>query len=137
MRRWGPRWRPPAGERGEVGIGILVAIGLTMVVALVVTNAFVHLYGQAVMRSAVDEGIRAGTRLGGDPVAMCEDAARDVVDSLIPGTLGRSIEEPRCVVGSDGLLVANVSAEFPVYLPVTVTVWRVSLSGSGALETGP
>lgn len=131
------RSRPGSDERGAVGIGILLAVALTFVVAAAVTNAFVNLYGQAVVRSAIDEGIRAGTRLGGDPAAMCEAAGREVLESLIPGPMGDDVTGPHCAVGADGLLVATATATFPALRPFSAAGWTVSLSGSGALESGP
>ncbi len=89
------RSRSGDGERGEIGIGIMLAVVATFVVAVAIVHLFMFLYGQAVVRSALDEAVRTGSRVDGGP-ALCLQTATEVRDDLLGGQLGDGVTF-RCV----------------------------------------
>lgn len=123
----------PTDERGEVGIGILAAVLLTLVVAVNMVYLFAYLYGQAVVRSALDEGIRAGSRISDSQLVICEATAADVIDDLLGGPLGDGIVGPTCSFDAAGNLVSAATATFDSPLP-GVPTWTVNLSATATRE---
>lgn len=67
-----------------------MATGLSLVVFVTMANFVVDLYARGVVRSAVDEGARAGAAID-TSVAECERRAHDVVANLLSGAAGRSV----------------------------------------------
>lgn len=79
-----------APEHGFVTIEALAATGLSLVLFAVLANLVVFGYARGVVRAALDEGVRAGSRLGGG-VTTCETRARGVVDDLLGGSMGDGV----------------------------------------------
>ncbi len=125
--------RGSLGECGEVGIGILAAVLLTVVVAVNMVYLFAYLYGQAVVRSALDEGVRAGSRISEAQLMICETTANDVVDDLLGGPLGDGIVGPACAFDAAGNLVATATATFDSPLP-GVPTWTIDLQATATRE---
>ena len=125
--------RSPHGnsERGEIGIGIMLAVTFTFIVAVAIVNIFMFLYGQSVVRAALDDGVRAGSRVDAGP-AVCQLRAQETIDDLIPGSLGDGIGTPTCVV-SGGVLVASVTATFSSPLADGLS-WTINLEARGVQE---
>lgn len=105
---------------------------MTLVIAVAIVNVFMYLYGQSVMRAALDEGVRAGSRVAAG-VAVCEARAQDVLDDLLPGPLGNDIVI-RCGPGTDpSRLVAVGDATFDSPMP-GVPSWTVRLEAEATQE---
>lgn len=119
-------------ERGEMGIGILLAVTLTLVVAVGIVNIFMFLYGQSVVRSALDEGVRAGSRVdaGG---AVCLDRAHQVLDDLLSGSLGDDVVISCGPGATPGELVAVGNATFDSPMP-GVPSWTFQLEARATQE---
>lgn len=115
--------RSGGGERGEIGIGIMLAVVATFVVAVAVVHLFMFLYGQAVVRSALDEAVRTGSRVDGGP-ALCLQTATEVRDDLLGGQLGDGVtfqcEAERGPAGTR--LVASAVARFRSPMPGVPTL---------------
>jgi hypothetical protein len=115
--------RSGGGERGEIGIGIMLAVVATFVVAVAVVHLFMFLYGQAVVRSALDEAVRTASRVDGGP-ALCLQTATEVRDDLLGGQLGDGVtfqcEAERGPAGTR--LVASAVARFRSPMPGVPTL---------------
>ena len=119
-------------ERGEIGIGIMLAVTFTFVVAVAVVNIFMFLYGQSVVRSALDEGVRAGSRVDAG-WTVCQDRALQVLDDLLPGELG---DGGALVCGpgtSPDELLAIADATFDSPMP-GVPSWTIHLEARATQE---
>lgn len=125
---------PRSGEHGEVGVGVMLAVVFTLLVAIAVVNVFTFLYGQAVVRSALDEGVRAGSRIGAG-AAVCESRAAGVLDDLLAGKLGDGVTITCAPAGLDRL-VATAQATFDSPMP-GVPSWTIRLEATAVQETGP
>ncbi len=122
---------PAHSERGDIGIATAWAIAMTLLAAVAMTNVLLFLYGQSAVRAALDEGVRAGSRVDAGP-AVCEVRAQQTLDDLVPGPLGDGIGTPRCVVTA-GVLVASVSATFSSPLADGLS-WTIDLEARGVQE---
>jgi hypothetical protein len=119
-------------ERGEIGLGILLAVTLTLVVAVGIVNIFMFLYGQSVLRSALDEGVRAGSRVEAG-AAVCLDRAHQVLDDLLGGDLGDDVTLVCAPGATPGELVAIADATFSSPMP-GVPSWTFRLEARATQE---
>lgn len=118
-------------ERGDIGIGTAWAIAMTLLAAVAMMNVLLFLYGQSAVRAALDEGVRAGSRVDAGP-AVCTARAQQTIDDLVPGSLGDGIGTPTCqVVG--GVLVASITATFSSPLADGLS-WTIDLEARGVQE---
>ena len=118
-------------ERGEVGVGIMLAVAITFIVAVAVVNVLTVMYGQAVIRSALDEGVRAGSRVDGGP-EVCKRQAETVRQDLLGGRLGDRIAIS-CSLPTPGTLVAVAHATFDSPLP-GVPSWTIRSEATAVQE---
>lgn len=84
---------------------MIAAALLTILAAAFLVQLVVAGYVQGVARSAADEGVRVGSRVGGGP-GVCEARAGEVFRSLLPGPLGSSVSVS--CSNSGGNVVARV-----------------------------
>jgi hypothetical protein len=109
-------------------VQFVLASALALLVFLALANLIVVQYGKGALRSALEQGARAGT-VGG--VAACQSTARSVVDDLLGGRMSDEL-----VVGcdSDGVTVtATGSASFQSWTPLTPD-FAVSLTSQAVVE---
>jgi hypothetical protein len=118
-------------ERGEIGIGIMLAVTLTFILAVAIVNIFMFLYGQAVVRSALDEGVRAGSRVDGGAV-VCQQRAQAVLDDLMAGSLGDRVTIT-CSQPVANQLLAVGDATFVSPMP-GVPSWTIRLEARATQE---
>ncbi len=119
-------------ERGLTSVGILLAVAFTLVVAVAVINLFLFLYGQGAARAAIDEGVRAGSRVAAG-VAVCEQRAGEALDGLMPGPLGDGVVIECLASGGELVAVADVTLNSP--LP-GVPSWSFRMEARAIQETG-
>jgi hypothetical protein len=120
-------------DRGMTTVGTLLAIGFTMIAAVFMLQLLLFMYGRMVIRSAVDEGVRAGSRVDAG-VSVCEARANDVLSDLIGGPLGSGIS-----VGcglSGGQLIAQANATLDSPLP-GIPSWSFSMGARAVQEERP
>lgn len=79
-----------AGAGGFVTLQFVTASALSLVLFAGVANLLVYQYGHGVVRAALDEGVRAGSRAS-DPAAECETRATAVIGDLLGGPMGRGV----------------------------------------------
>ena len=119
-------------ERGLTSVGILMAVGFTLIVAVLVVNLFLYLYGQGAARVAIDEGVRAGSRVdAGEDI--CEVRAREALLGLMPGPLHDEIDIHCLVAGGELVAVADVTLSSP--LPGFPS-WSFQMEARATQETG-
>jgi hypothetical protein len=111
--------RPAVGrgcERGFVTIQYLLAIGLSLIALVWMTNFIVIQYARGVVRGALDEGVRAGSRARASELD-CEQRARAVLADLLRGPMGDEVSAPDCRIDPSGRVEASAKATFTTWLP--------------------
>lgn len=119
-------------ESGLTSVGILLAVAFTLVVAVAVINMFLYLYGQGATRAAIDEGVRAGSRVAAGE-SVCEQRADEALRGLMPGPLGDGVIIECGVAGGELVAVADVTLNSP--LP-GVPSWSFRMEARAVQETG-
>lgn len=119
-------------DRGITSVQFLLAAALSLIVFLALANLVVVQYGRGAIRSALDQGARAGVIAGSEQV--CESAARDVLAQLLGGRMGESVSVG--CVSRQGLMTASASAVFESWTPMT-SDFVVVVSGEAAMEHSP
>jgi hypothetical protein len=109
----------------------VAATAFSLIVFVMMANFIVFLYARGVMRAAVDEGARAGSRFG-STTADCDSRARDVLDDLLAGQLGRDLRV-RCENDEDEMH-ATVDVTLHGWLPVLVPDWSFTLDARSVRE---
>ena len=113
-QRAGPFGAPVRAEAGAAAISYTVMIALTMVLFVLCANVIVALYARGVVRGALDEGARAGSRtLAG--AAECQQRAEEAVDQLLAGRMRAGVAT-QCAE-TPAAVTASATATFPGWLP--------------------
>lgn len=126
------RW--PWRDDGATTVTTLLAVGFTLAAVMVLLNVLVFMYARGVVRTAVDEGVRAGSRVGAGPPA-CEARARAVLQDLMPGPLGADIAIGCRPSGATGELTAVANATLRSPLP-GMPAWSFQTAADAVQETG-
>ena len=123
-------------EAGNAAIVTLLAILVTLFVFLMATNFIVDQYAQGVLRTAVDEGARAGSLEGAPAGAQsaCQAKERQVMSGLLAGSFAAGIRLDCALDG--GEVVATASGKLPAWLPPVPAV-PVHSVGTSILEVDP
>lgn len=108
-----------------------VAIAVTMLAATLLLNLTVALYGRGVVRAALDEGVRAAARAGGDPQA-CQQQVAHVTGQL----LGSAVQELSFACQADTQQV-TAAATMTVAGWLGVPDWHFSLTAAATREPRP
>lgn len=115
----------------------VVAIGFSLLLFTLLVNVVVVQYGRGVVRSALDEGTRAGARMpdsAAAAVAACEATAHQARAGLLGGAIGDGIE---LACSHDGAqVIATASGAMPSWLP-GLPEWPVAARASARHETVP
>jgi hypothetical protein len=113
----------------------LLAIAFTVISAVALINVLTFLYARSVIRSAVDEAVRAGSRAGAG-VAVCDARAEDALDTLLGGPLGDEVSIICEIDPTSGDLVAVADATLRSPLP-GFPPWTFSMRGQAVQEAAP
>jgi hypothetical protein len=103
----------PTGDGGFTTAGHLLAVVLAMVAAVGLVNFVAVQYGKGVLRAAVDEAARAGSRVTGTE-AICEAHIAATLDDLLSGPLIAGVSYD-CTDHGDRV-AATVTATFPAWV---------------------
>ncbi len=118
--------------RGFTFVGVLLAVAFTLLVAVIAINLFLYLYGQGAARAAIDEGVRAGSRVAaGEDV--CERRADEALEGLMPGPLRDGVLIACSEVGGHLIAVADVTLDSPT---PGVPTWSFRMEARAIQETG-
>jgi hypothetical protein len=125
------RGAEPSGEEGMSTVQYVAATAFSLIVFVMMANFIVFLYARGVVRAAVDEGARAGSRFGAT-TAQCDSRARDVLGDLLAGELGRDVRV-RCDSREDEMH-ASVHVTLHGWLPAVVPDWTFTLDARSVKE---
>ncbi|MGH2707059.1 MAG: hypothetical protein ACRDJK_02050 [Actinomycetota bacterium] len=103
-------------DQGFVTIQYLLAVGLSLVVMVLMTNFIVIQYARGVVRGALDEGVRAGSRARASELD-CEERAKAALADLLQGPMGDEVSAPDCRIDPSGRIEAIAKATFRTWLP--------------------
>ena len=87
---------------------------------------------QGAVRAAIDEGVRAGSRVAAGEDA-CERRAEEALDGLVPGPLSDGILIACTEAGGQLIAVADVTLDSPV---PGVPSWSFRMEARAVQETG-
>ena len=134
MPRSQTRFKAPlrSDERGLTSVGILLAVSFTLIVAVIVITLLLYLYGQGAARAAIDEGVRAGSRVDAGEEA-CRIRAEEALQGLMPGPLSDGVSLDCAVSGGELVATADVTLSSP--LP-GVPSWSFQMEARAVQETG-
>lgn len=99
-----------------------------MVLFLALANLVVVQYGKGAVRSALEQGARAGSTSG---VAACESTARQVIADLLGGRMSDGLTLGCAIDGA--VVVASASASFESWTPLTPD-FAFELTSSAVVE---
>ncbi len=116
------------GDRGVTSVQFVLASGLALIVFIIFANLVVVQYGRGALRSAVEQGARAGTTQGVD---ACESVASLALSGLLGGRMGDGIVIDCRVEGQD--MVAMGGGSFQSWTPVTPD-FAVNIESRAAIE---
>jgi hypothetical protein len=116
-------------DRGFTSLQFLIASSLALVVFVALANVVVVQYSRAAMRSALDQGVRAGTIAG--TADACEDRIAQVLSQLLGGSIGETTDFECDLVGP--LMRATGGLEVDSWTPFTGD-FEVRLVAEASLE---
>jgi hypothetical protein len=102
-------------DRGITSVQFLLASGLALLLFLALANLVVVQYGRGVLRSALDQGARAGAV--SSSVEECRQRTENVLGQLLGGRMGDSVETS-CGIGPR-MVTASGRAVFVSWTPFT------------------
>lgn len=102
------------GDRGVSSVQFVCAAALALILFLALANLVVVQYGRGAVRSALEQGARAGTTSG---PAVCEATASRVVEDLLGGRMSDDLTLSCDEAG--GTVVASASVRFESWTPLT------------------
>lgn len=97
-------------------MAILLAVVFTLLATMSAITVFMYLYGQSVVRAAVDEGVRAGSRVAAGS-EVCEVRAKQMLDDLLGGPFGEGVDLACGTSAVTGQLQAVADVTFTSPLP--------------------
>jgi hypothetical protein len=119
------------GDRGAITIATAFAVGVVLVITVMVANVLVYQYGRGVVRAALDEGVRVGSRATeGTGADVCEQIARETLDQLAAG-LGQGVTI-QCADTGDSI-IATAQVHFDGWL-TSVADYDATFTASAARE---
>lgn len=118
------------GQDGFVTIQHLLAVGLSLVLLASLANLLVFSYGRGVVRAALDEGVRAGSRAGASS-SECQARAEAVLGDLLSGSLGQGVRV-RCS-HREATVIASAAVSFPAWAPL-IPSWSFTATAEAVAE---
>jgi hypothetical protein len=123
----------PGGQAGFLTVQYLAAIGVSLLLLATFANLIAFQYGRGVVRAALDEGARAGSRSGAN-IGECEQRAEAALDDLLGGPMGDQVRVRCREVG--GRVVADATVTFRGWGP-GVPDWSFPLRAATVKEREP
>jgi hypothetical protein len=114
-------------------IQYVAAVALSLIVFVAMANFVVDVYARGVVRSAIDEGARAGAALDSSS-ADCERRVREVLADLLAEAAGRSVQVSCREI--DRAMHARAGVVLPGWIP-GVPAWSFTVEGSVVKEQVP
>lgn len=124
---------PDGAEAGFLTIQFVWAVAMSLTLLVAVANLIAFQYGRGVVRAALDEGARAGSRAEA-PDEACADRARSALADLLGGAMGREVRLT-CTTVADRV-VAQADVTFRGWLPL-VPDWTFDARAVAVKERAP
>lgn len=115
-------------ERGVSSVQFVLASALALILFLALANIVVVQYGRGAVRSALEQGSRAGSVSG---TAQCEQTTRRVIEDLLGGRMSDDITLSCSIAG--GQMSASAEGTFESWTPFTPD-FDVSLTSAAVVE---
>ena len=115
-------------DGGVSSVQFVLASAFALILFLALANLVVVQYGKGAVRSALEQGARAGTTAG---IAACEATAGQVLDDLLGGRMSDGLVLSCSLSG--GAMVSSASVVFESWTPLTPD-FAFSLSSSAVFE---
>lgn len=123
---------PARGETGFITIQVVAAVGFSLVLLTMLANIVVFEFGRAVVRAALDEGVRMGSRAQASQ-RECLRRIHATVDEMIEAMADEL--EVSCQDKGDRV-EASASANFQAWVP-GVPHWRFTSEAVAVKEPVP
>jgi hypothetical protein len=115
-------------------IQFVVAVAFALMAFVMTANVIVFLYARGVVRSAMDEGARAGSPVDATSTD-CDRRAREVLDALLGGGMRSSV---RTECRDNGVvMMAHADVSLRSWLPGVVPDWSFTVNASSTRELPP
>jgi hypothetical protein len=135
-----PGGRPPGRpDAGFITVQYVWVIGTSLVLFTLFANVILVQYGRGVVRTALDEGVRAGARVTASAPAAelaCETAADRARQDLLGGRLGNHVSFDCTPDPATGTMRAVADATFASWFPA-VPDWSFSATAVAVQERTP
>lgn len=125
----------PSGEGGFLTAQFVLAVGLSLVLFTSLANLVVYQYARGVIRAALDEGVRQGSRVGSAAIPACVATADAVLADLAGGGLRSQVDFHGCAERGPAV-TASATASLRGWLP-TVPDWTFEVVAESVRETSP
>lgn len=119
-------------DRGVTSVQFLLASALALVLFVAMANVVVVHYGRAAIRSALEQGVRAGS-LDGDGV-VCSEKIAEVLSQLLAGRMSDDLEVS-CATSGD-VMAATATAVFRSWTPLSPD-FVVEVNSRALIEAPP
>lgn len=122
-----------AAEDGDVLLPSTATIAMSLVLFVMLANVVVAMYGRGVVRAALDEGVRIGSRAP-NGTAQCEARVADALGQLLGGAMGGGVTYACADTGEQ--VVAEAEVVFAGWMP-GVPDFRFDLGATAVKEQAP
>lgn len=119
-------------DRGATSVQFLVAAGIGLFLFVMLANVVVVQYGRGAVRSALEQGARAGAMQG--DLDRCRAVASDVLDQLLGGAMSETLEVDCLALGA--FVSANASGSWAGWTPLSPD-FAIELTSQAAREPPP
>ncbi len=119
-------------ETGFITIQVVAAVGFSLVLLTMLANLVVFEYGRGVVRAALDEGVRMGSRALATE-RECLRRIHDVIDDMLAGMADEL--EVGCQDRGDRV-EARANVNFAAWMP-GVPDWRFTSAAVAVKEQAP
>ena len=115
-------------DRGVSSAQFVLASALAFLVFVALANLVVIQYGRGAVRSALEQGARAGSVSG---MAGCQEISVSVIDDLLGGRMSDELHVV-CELSGD-VVTASASGRFETWTPL-MPDYRFSLAATAVVE---
>ena len=125
--------RDDTSERGSATVEMVLVVAFSLLVVVWFANLAADAYGRGVVRAALDEGARAGSRLSAS-ASECQARAQEVLDSLLGGSMGRGLRVDCTATATE--VRAHVTGTFRAWM-APVPDWHLDMTATAQRSLGP
>ncbi len=115
--------RVGSADEGLATVGFVLAVALSLLIFTGLANVIVVQYARGVVRSALDEAVRDGSRADAS-VDVCLATAATWLDDLLGGSLGEGVDIACDLRGEE--IVASADLRFESWFP-GIADWGFSM----------